>query len=201
MAEGAEPVKKTQEAKKTKKEEGSIGPSAVQWAVLRDAAIAAVMVGGGVKVAELVAMTVSCTLWEKALKIPARGNVREHMAMLLPIGEEALDAWMPQRESIGLAGDILFPAAMDRRRHDQRVKTASLNPSSVFRRVAALLSSCGITGERASGQTLRNTYAAMLIESGADNEALMECLGLFALSSAERLRLQHEAWLASGADA
>ena len=45
-----------------------------------------------------------------------------------------------------------------------------------------------ITGDRASAQTLRNTYAALLIEGGATDEHLNDFLGLQASVTAKRLR-------------
>lgn len=63
-----------------------------------------------------------------------------------------------------------------------------MHPSSIHRRTQRFLEETGITGERASAQTLRNTYASLLIEAGATDDELVDFLGLKASISAQRLR-------------
>ena len=67
-------------------------------------------------------------------------------------------------------------------------KQVTLSVSSVHRRTQKLLEEAGVTGERACAQTLRNTYAGLLIEGGASDEQLIDYLGLQASISAQRLR-------------
>lgn len=63
-----------------------------------------------------------------------------------------------------------------------------MHPSSIHRRIQKILQHCDISGERASAQTLRNTYAAILIESGASDNELVDFLGLQVAITAQRLR-------------
>ncbi len=67
-------------------------------------------------------------------------------------------------------------------------KKDSLSATSVHCRTQKLLEEAGITGERACAQTLRNTYAGLLIDGGATDEQLIDYLGLQASISAQRLR-------------
>lgn len=85
----------------------------------------------------------------------------------------------PTPSTQGFPGDILFPADAGSRRRPETLSTAaSLSPSSIFRAVQKTLADAGITGARACGQTLRNTYAANLICLGFTDEELTNNLGL-----------------------
>ncbi len=145
------------------------------WALLRDATIAAIMLGGGVKVSELASLTQDAAYLQGDLQIV--GQYGPHCAPLFPIAVTALDIWQPYRQHENGLGDTLFPAMVNKRRHDQSAMAASLHPANVFRRLKALLNQAGIQGSRACGQTLRNTYAAQLIESGASDELITQALG------------------------
>ena len=66
--------------------------------------------------------------------------------------------------------------------------TQRMHVSSIFRRIQSVLEDAGVTGSRASPQTLRNTYAALLIEGGASTMELVTCLGLSTDMTAQRIR-------------
>lgn len=163
------------------------------WLTLRDAVIASTMAGAGLKVSELVTLTVNCTSQKGKLVVPDEFG-QKHAARLLPIAEDALSAWWPWRERMAGGSELVFPADMKRRRNDQQRKTAAMHSATVYRRVAALLEDVGVTGERACCQTLRNTYAAILIEQGASDAELSESLGLYVDLSAQRMREAYLQW-------
>lgn len=170
------------------------------WMQLRDATIAALMLGGGLKVSEVLSLKVDFTITEQGLKIPAAGkNVREHVAFLYPVAREALCTWTTVRKVLPVTGGALFPAAIDRRQTHRDVKTAAMHPATAFRRIQSLLDGADIRGARASGQTLRNTYVAMLIEDRADDERIIESLGIFvgeySKVTVNRLREAYASWL------
>jgi len=167
---------------------------ATLWAVMRDATVAAVLVGAGVKIGELGWLSVNCTSDSGVLVVPRSGFDLERRVPLLQVAEEALKVWVPFREGESDLGRVLFPALITRRRDDQRTLTAAMHPATVFRRVKALLDAIGISGDRACGQTLRNTYAACLIESGLDDLAIIEALGFKGEFSVLHLRAEHEAF-------
>lgn len=168
---------------------------AALWAGVRDVAVAAVLVGAGVKVSELRALSVNCTSDTGVLVVPRSGFDMERRIPLLPVAVEALRVWMLFREPDKDLGRVLFPAVISRRRDDQRTQTAAMHPSTVFRRVSALLNDADIRDARACGQTLRNTFAASLIESGADDETIVAALGFKGVFSVPHLRLEHERFL------
>ena len=183
--EGAvEKVKKMKKRERTKK-----------WAEMRDATVAATLYGGGVKVGEVGGLSVNCTIEDGTLLVPAVGTTREHRTVLLPIAREALSLWVTWRSLVDGAGDTLFPADIARRRNDQRLATAAMHPATVFRRLRSLFETAGIDVERAGGQTLRNTYAAMLIESAASDETIIEALGYHGDFSILALRQAHKEWM------
>lgn len=192
-------VNEKEKVEEEKSRKGKEGRAALQWAFVRDAAVAAAMIGGGMKVSEVTRLTVNCTFAPQGMVIPADGNIREHTARLFPVAQEAFDAWRRCRAELEVSADTMFPSALDRRRHDQRVATAAMHPATVYRRIHALLEEAGITGDRACCQTLRNTYAAMLIEEGASDLELAECLGLFVDFSAQRMREYYRQWKESDA--
>lgn len=163
------------------------------WIAFRDVVVVASMVGAGLKVSEVVSLTVNCTSQEGKLIVPDESGQR-HLARLLPIAQDALSIWWPWRERMADGIELVFPSDIKRRRSDRQVNTAAMHPATVYRRVAALLEDAGITGDRACCQTLRNTYAAILIEQGASDAELRECLGQYADRSAQRIREAYLQW-------
>jgi len=156
------------------------------WVMVRDAAIAAVMVGGGATVGSISKLSVNCTKCaEGRISLPKEGG-GDYEAVLLPIGDLALTAWRRLlRHRVG-AGKLIFPADIKFRVTD--VDTAGMHPSTVFRAVRSVFRDAGITGKRACGATLRNTYAAQLIDLGCDDLELQDCMGFKETMSALRLR-------------
>ena len=63
-----------------------------------------------------------------------------------------------------------------------------MHPSTIFRAVQTVLREAGIVGARACGQTLRNSYAATLIDLGFSDDQIAEAMGFFDVTSAIRLR-------------
>ncbi len=76
------------------------------------------------------------------------------------------------------------------RGYGRQARTLQMHPSSIHRRIQKILGHCDISGERASPQTLRNTYAAILIDTGASDHELVDFMGLQASISAQRLRVE-----------
>jgi site-specific recombinase XerD len=162
-----------------------------QWRRVRNAVVAATMIGGGLKVSEAASITVNCTQRAGVITVPDSYG-KEHVARLFPIAQDALAAWWPWRAEKAEGSNLVFPAEIKKRRNDQRVKTVAMHATTVYKHVAALMEEAGITGDRACCQTLRNTYAAMLIEQGASDAELSECLGLQLTLSAHRMREAHK---------
>lgn len=161
-----------------------------RWMDYRDLALVGVLMGGGLKVGHVQALTLNCmNMGEEHIDLSRPGHA--HRARLLAFAVSPLKAWLSVQDS--LHGGALDPNQKvfeaDRTTgFGRNSKSVTLSPSSIHRRTQKLLASAGIAGERASAQTLRNTYAALLIEGGATDEHLVDYLGLHATVTAQRLR-------------
>ena len=159
------------------------------WVRVRDAAICSVMMGGGATVWAVERLTVSCTKCpEGYISLPRKGGP-DYLAPLLPLAQSALNAWINYRAGLVGVGQLLFPSDVTSRQNPETHSVSlSMAPSSIFRAVRSILLEANITGPRACGQTLRNSYAAALINLGVDDQQLTDALGLYELVSAVRLR-------------
>ena len=165
-------------------------PSEDQWRGYRDLALVSVMIGAGLKVQHVVGLTLNCMdMREETIELSQMGYT--HRARILAFAVAPLNAWIKVLESMQgenlQATQKVFPA--DKSCGFARTsKNITLDASSVHRRTRRFLAEAGITGERACAQTLRNTYAGLLIEGGATNEHLVDFLGLQVTITAQRLR-------------
>ncbi len=161
-----------------------------EWMEFRDLALIGVMIGGGLKVQHVERLTLNCIdLVEERMDLS--GPAHAHRARLLSFAVPPLKAWLVIQEQ--MHGRKLDPSQKifeaDRSSgFGRNSKSVTLSASSVHRRTQRLLAQAGITGERASAQTLRNTYAGLLIDGGATDEHLVDYLGLQASVTAQRLR-------------
>jgi len=180
----------------SEKKEEKRGKKKSQWKPVRDAAIAAVMLGGGATVSSIVGLCVNCTnCSEGKISLPKEGGRETHYeAPLLPIGQIALDRWLAFRRTLHGIGDHLFPADI-KSRGGKTTDTPGMHPSTIFRAVRDVLHEAGIAGPRSSGQTLRNSYAASLIDlhPAEDDAYLANCLGLALPTSASLIRAAYNA--------
>lgn len=175
------------------------------WASARDIGLAGVMVGAGVRVEEVGRMTVNCTLVRGSpddggaqkeclarMWIPAGIDSPGRDALCFPVAEMAISGWLKWRGLMpGMEiTDVLFPSDVRKRRKDQRgaEMDANMHPSSLFRRISKVLTTAGVTGNRVGGQTLRNTYAALLVEAECTDAEIMASMGLKTAMTVLRLR-------------
>jgi site-specific recombinase XerD len=159
---------------------------AQRWREYRDRALVAVFLGGGLKTGEAIALTLrnvgSDTAW---LTIDDDNPLLSHRTRLLPFAVTVLGAWLEVRATVGLPGTLVFPASSSGR---------PMHKATTLRSIDALIDAAGIAASRearASPQTLRNSFAADLFESGVDPERVGEWLGFVQPVSAHRL---HRAW-------
>jgi len=159
------------------------------WIYQRDIALSSVLMGGGAKTAQALRVTVNCIdLKEGLISLGDDRQTRRHRARLLPFAIGVLENWLKARAALPIPGDLLFPTDREGPGVKPWPMKYNMHPSTAFLRVQLLLQSCGIKGDRACPQTLRNTYAAILIEEGVSNELLAEYLGMVQLRSAKRIR-------------
>jgi len=162
--------------------------ASARWRERRDRALIAVFLGGGMKTGEARALTVSCvnpgSPW---VTIESANPAFTRRTRLSPFAVAIMDAWLAERRLSGLPGSLVFPASPSGR---------PMHKATMLRSVDALIEAAGIAGSResrASPQTLRNTFAADLFESGVAPELVGQWLGFIQPVSANRL---HRAWRA-----
>ncbi|MFZ4539092.1 hypothetical protein [Propionivibrio sp.] len=174
------------------------------WVAFRDLALVGAILGGGLKPSHVSALTLNCIKLDEGVidnSVPAHA----HRARLLPFAQAALAAWLAvleelRAESLALKGraggtpeqwrksPLVFIADRSGPGFGRFSTSRRMHAASIFRRIQGFLEAAGVAGRRASPQTLRNTYAAMLIEGGATNAELISCLGLSAEVTAHRMR-------------
>lgn len=179
---------------KEEKKKASRNPHA-DWKEVRDRAIAAVILFGGAKVGEVAALSVNCISEQGEMRydllVPDKDRTAPNgrrgfrSAFFFDEGRPAVQAWLEVRGAAGIQGAVLFPSIK---------KGDTMHAASVYRcaqRVLeAALKEAGMGGPEArlSPQTLRNTYASMLMERNWDNAMIMDAMGLLWAESFGRIR-------------
>lgn len=150
------------------------------WKEKRDLAIAAAMLGGGIKVGEARGLSVSCISGDGAwLTVDGVGEP-DHKTCLLPFARPVVQQWIEQRASMKLPGDWLFVAGENGRQMDA---------ATIYRRVQRVMERSGISMDAREGpQTLRNAFISTLFDLGVPDGVLTGYLGLRESSSVDRLR-------------
>lgn len=154
-------------------------------------ALCALMLGGGLKPGEaLNASSVNCALFagEDSIRVEQKGAPKSRVAYFDPRARPALSSWISWREAIG--GGLFFPAQMG-------AYGAVADYARAFLGVKRLLADAGAKagGERASPQTLRNSYGAALIEAGKSDELVRAYMGFSRLEFARRFVYAHARWV------
>ncbi|MGX7001352.1 tyrosine-type recombinase/integrase [Caballeronia sp. KNU42] len=161
-------------------------PAGQRWRERRDRALVGAFLGGGVKTGEAAALTVSNYSWNQPwLAVEATNPALNRETRLAPFAIALLDHWISERKTARLLGNLLFPSAPSGR---------PMHKATMLRAIDAVIEAAGIAGSRtarASPQTLRNTFAADLFESGTAAERVGQWLGFQQQISAHRL---HRAW-------
>lgn len=161
------------------------------WRNVRDAAMAAILLGGGLKVYELSAMRTSWLVGthpDYTIEIPAVGVSRPHRVPLPALAADCVKAWLRCRHLMGFVQPLMFVNSQAEGRLEY-VPTVSrftgghkissgLDKSTVYRRVKAILKEAGVDVPRMGGRTLRNTYAVTELANGQSSALVEERLGL-----------------------
>lgn len=163
---------------------------AQRWRERRDRALIAVFLGGGLKTGEAAALSVSCVhTGSPWVTIESANPMLTRRTRLAPFAAAILDAWLAERRLAELAGNLVFPASPSGR---------PMHKATMLRAVDALTDGAGIAASRASRaspQTLRNTFAADLFESGVEAELVGQWLGFVQAVSANRLYRAWQNWM------
>ncbi|TDV24708.1 site-specific recombinase XerD [Paraburkholderia caballeronis] len=162
-------------------------PSAAKrWRERRDRALVAAFLGGGLKTGDAIALSLDCvTPHMPWITIESANPAFTRTTHLAPFAVSVLAAWLAERRLAGLPGTLVFPGSPSGR---------PMHKATILRAVDSLLETAGLADdrtERASPQTLRNSFAADLFEQGTSPDQVGKWLGFMQPISAGRL---HRAW-------
>ncbi|MGI4984198.1 MAG: tyrosine-type recombinase/integrase [Janthinobacterium lividum] len=164
----------------------------MHWRDVRDRALAALMLGCGLKLSEAETLPLRCILHSDTRSADARVLVEaadprySRHVPVPPLALRIVERWLAARALAEVGGDLVFPAGRGGK---------PMHKATVLRAIDELVERAGLLGVRTariSPQTLRNAYAATLFEAGESDELLAERLGFAQLVSSKRLRA---AWL------
>ena len=170
--------------------------AAKRWRECRDRALVAVFLGGGLKTGDAIALTLDAIQpGSEWLTVEADNPMFTRVTRLAPFAVEVLGAWLEARREAELPGRLMFPGSPSGR---------PMHKATILRAVDAIVEAAGIAetrAQRASPQTLRNTYAADLYEQGVETEQVGQWLGFMQPISAGRLHHAWEIWKERGTSA
>lgn len=142
--------------------------------------------GGGLKTGDAIALKLDATaIGSEWITIEADNPAFTHSTRLAPFAVDVMGAWLEARRLAGLPGQLVFPGSPNGR---------PMHKATVLRAIDALMEEAGIAqsrADRASPQTLRNSFAADLFERGTHADQVGQWLGFLQPISAGRL---HRAW-------
>lgn len=171
-----------------------------QWREARDRAMVGLCMGAGLKVSEIVALTVNCIELRDGTWITVRDLRSQYSHRTRPFGyaTQALTTWMHLRHRLGTEGDLVFPSDIKPFVKNDKTITG-IHPATVKRITDTLIEESGVRalrgdGHRASPQTLRNTFGAELFERGESAALVAEWMGFANTVSADRLQASWEMW-------
>lgn len=146
------------------------------WKARRNKALIATVLGSGVKVSEVIKLSVSAIGQRQEdgslyIEVWPAGAGRRHRTKVPPSAAGILLEWVADRNALGLSGASLFPA---------KLMGGYLHPATVYRKVAEVLATAGIDPaiiKRRGARTLRNTFAIRELSAGQPLELVGEYLG------------------------
>lgn len=147
------------------------------WRKRRDAAMQALALGAGVKVAEVIGMYVENIgepdkdgyVTVQISPAASDGASEWHDSRLEPIAVPAVLAWVAERNRMAMPGKLLFPATLSGKR---------MAKSTFYLAVKATFDRADLEVRHQGGRTLRNTFAVRALRRGVSYEDVNSCLGL-----------------------
>lgn len=165
-------------------------PDLVPWTDFRDLALVSLLLGAGLKVSHIERLTINCIdMHEERIDLSLPRYT--HRARIMVFAMAPLRAWLLiQAKRRGGEVRGTHPVFEGDRSvgFGRTAKSLFMHASSIHRRTQRCLEAAGVTGDRACAQTLRNTYAGLLIDAGASDEELVDFMGLKASVTSTRLR-------------
>ena len=150
-------------------------PSAKTPAGLRDRCAFELLYGAGLRVSELVGLSLPDLIdGATALRVRGKGN-KERVVPLVSKAREALACWLAARPKLRPAGDALFV----------NLRGGRLTTRSVARHLERFALQAGAR-RHVHPHALRHSFATHLLDMGADLRGIQELLGHASLSTTQR---------------
>ncbi|NEX62160.1 tyrosine-type recombinase/integrase [Noviherbaspirillum galbum] len=147
------------------------------WEARRDRALQAIMLGAGLKVAEVTGLyTINVKRDERDEQgcVPievspasAHGTVQWHVALLRPPATAIVLDWVAERQALPVGGPLLFPNNRGRR----------MDKTWIYRKTRETYERAGLDVPRKGGRTLRNSFAVSRLATGEVPETVSGQLG------------------------
>lgn len=129
------------------------------WKGARDRALAALLLGAGLRANEVAAQAVQDVTIDYVVKIRPTSVHRPHESLIVPDGpwRAWFDAWAQVRTDTQIPGVLAVPSTL---------KGKAVDPSTIFRRVKTWLNDAGIEAEQEGPNLLRSTFARNALACG-----------------------------------
>lgn len=171
-----------------------------QWREARDRAIVGSCLGAGLKVSEILSLTVNCINLQDGPWITLRDKRSQfsHRTRPFTYAAQVLSTWLHLRERMGTEGGLLFPSDIKTFVKNGKPVTG-IHPATVVRITQAVILASGVKalrgeGHRASPQILRNSFGAELFEQSESSALVAEWMGFAQTVSADRLLASWQMW-------
>ncbi len=156
-------------------------PEAGRLLSLRDRAMLEVLYGGGLRVSELVGLSLGdLDRSTNTVRVLGKGQ-KERLCPLNPEAIAALDAWFERRGEL-LAGEL---KGQDPKAMFLNFRGGRLTTRSVQRHLDTYVKRLGLN-RKMSPHALRHSFATHLLAGGADIRSIQELLGHASLSTTQR---------------
>jgi len=138
---------------------------------LRDAAMLGLLIGGGLRRAEMANLTIGDWDKNKGHVVVRKGKGNKDRLVPLPTGaQEALKVWL-RRRGVTTSADALICAVHKSGKADNK----PISTQAVWKALQARAKKAGV--ERFSPHDLRRTYAGELLDAGADLSTVQKLMG------------------------
>ena len=145
------------------------------WVAARDVAIMLLMYGCGMRIGEVLGLTIGQVKDGRDVLVVRGKGDKERLVPLLPVVREALDDYLERRPFAGDKAQPLFVG----------VRGKCLQAGVVQRRFRHLRAALGLPAT-ATPHAMRHSFATHLLGGGADLRTIQELLGHASLSTTQR---------------
>ncbi len=143
----------------------------------RNRAIIETLYGSGLRVSELLALSLDRVFLEEQYLIVEGKGSKQRLVPLSPVAVVHIEAWLADRELLSIQSRDAHLLFLNRR-------GAGLTRQMIFHIIRTLAALAGIR-KTVSPHTLRHSFATHLLEGGANLRAIQEMLGHESLSTTE----------------